>query len=168
MRFGVATAIERTTPAELRSLWQRLEQAGYDTLAVWDHFEALRRDGGCLEAVAMHAALAMSTTRVRCGCLVYAAAYRPAAVLAHVAATIDLLSDGRAFIGLGAGWYKPEHVARGLPFDDPATRSDRLEEVTDAVSRLLHSRAPVTMAGHHVELLDAIVEPRPAQAHVPV
>lgn len=168
MRFGVATAIERTTPDELRPLWARLEEVGYDTLTVWDHFEALRADGGCLEAVAMHAALAMSTTTARCGCLVYSVAYRTAPVLAHVAATLDLLSGGRAFLGLGAGWYEQEQVARGYPVEDAGTRSDRLEEATTAITRLLHDDAPVSVDGDHVVLRDATVEPRPVQSRLPV
>lgn len=116
----------------------------------------------------MHAALAMSTSRVRCGCLVYSVTYRPAPVLAHAAATIDLLSGGRAFLGLGAGWYEPEHVARGLPFDDPATRSDRLEEAAGAVTRLLHGASPVSTTGRHVVLHEATVEPPPLQDRLPV
>lgn len=168
MRFGVATAIERTTPDELRDLWARLEAAGYDTLAVWDHFDALRDDGGCLDAVAMHAALAVATSTVRCACLVYSVAYRSVAVLAHAAATVDLLSAGRALVGLGAGWYAPEHEAWGVPFDDPATRSDRLAETTTALRRLLHDTAPVTVTGDHVRLQDAVLAPRPVQASLPV
>jgi hypothetical protein len=127
-KFGVHAGLQNTTVDELRSIWQRSEEAGFDWVSVWDHFYAADGQGyECHEAIAMHAALACSTSRVRCGCLVYCAGYRHPGVLAKAIATIDHLSGGRADIGLGAGWAQLEYAAFGIPFPGagPPTRPAR-------------------------------------------
>src|SRR5918998_2894773 len=106
--LGVHTGLQNTTVEELRALWRRIEELGFEWISVWDHFYAADLTGPhSLEAVAAHAALALSTERVRCGTLVYCAAYRHPAVLANAAVTIDHLSGGRAELGIGAGWARP-------------------------------------------------------------
>ncbi|HQF96551.1 MAG TPA: LLM class flavin-dependent oxidoreductase, partial [Microthrixaceae bacterium] len=98
--FGVHTGPSNTTTAELISLWRRIEDGPFDWISIWDHFYGA--DGTSpdnLEAVAMHTALAMTTTRVTCGSLVYCAGYRHPAVLANAMATIDHLSGGRCAFG---------------------------------------------------------------------
>ena len=100
--WGVHTGLQNTTVAELQDLWRRIEDHGFDWISIWDHFYAADLAGThCLEAVAAHTALAMSTERVRVGALVYCAGYRHPAVLANAIATIDHFSGGRADIGLG-------------------------------------------------------------------
>src|SRR4249919_4405003 len=114
--FGVHTGLQNTTIAELQSLWLRIEDLGFDWISIWDHFYAADGTGNphCLEAVASHAALAATTSRVRCGSLVYSVGYRHPAVLANAMATIDQLSGGRAELGLGAGWSQIEYDAYGI------------------------------------------------------
>ena len=108
--FGVHIGVQNTTVAELTELWRRAEDLGFDSVTVWDHFYSSDLSSfECHEAVSIHAALACSTSRVRCGCLVYSAGYRHPGVLAKAAATIDHLSGGRAEIGLGAGWAEAEY-----------------------------------------------------------
>ena len=116
--YGVHTGLQNTTVDELRSLWRRIEALGYGWISVWDHFYAATLGEGaqCLEAVAMHAALALETSKVRCGCLVYSVGYRHPAVLANAITAIDHLSGGRADIGIGAGWSQVEYDAYGIPF----------------------------------------------------
>src|ERR1041385_1240410 len=133
--FGVHTGLQNTTPAELVELWQRIEANGYGWISIWDHFYAatLGEGADCLEAVSMHAALACSTTRVTCGSLVYSVGYRHPAVLAKAVTSIDHLSNGRAAIGLGAGWSQIEYDAYGIPFPATKVRMDQLEEAAACV-----------------------------------
>jgi F420-dependent oxidoreductase-like protein len=166
--FGVHTGVQNTTVAELADLWRRAEDLGFDSITVWDHFYSSDlRTYECHEAVSLHAALACSTSRVRCGCLVYSAGYRHPGVLAKAAATIDHLSGGRAEIGLGAGWAEAEYRAFGIPFPPIGERLDLLDEATAAVRALLHD-GEASCDGTHVTLRDARCEPRPVQARLPV
>jgi alkanesulfonate monooxygenase SsuD/methylene tetrahydromethanopterin reductase-like flavin-dependent oxidoreductase (luciferase family) len=136
----------------LRDLWQAADNLGYGWISVWDHFVPVLGDGDNHEAVTMHAALALSTRQARVGCLVYNTGYRSAAVLAKAASTLDHLSDGRAVIGLGAGYLQREYEQFGIPFGTPAQRSDLLASSTHDVRRLL----------------DSVVQPRPLQRKLPL
>ena len=111
-RFGVHTGLQHTTAGELRLLWKRIEALGFDWISIWDHFYGATGsadDAACLEAVAMHTALACETERVQCGALVYSIGYRHPAVLAKAITAIDLISGGRAAMGIGAGWAEIEY-----------------------------------------------------------
>jgi F420-dependent oxidoreductase-like protein len=166
--FGVHTGLQNTTVDELRSLWHRIEEGPFDWISIWDHFYSADFKGAhCLEAVSAHAALACETSRVRVGSLVYCAAYRHPAVLANAIATIDHLSDGRADIGLGAGWAYNEFAAYGIPFPGAGERLDILEESVQCVRGLL--RDDVTnFEGQHFQLTDARCEPKPVQDELPI
>ena len=138
--FGVHTGLQNTTTGELKRLWRRIEELGFDWISIWDHFYAADMTGfHCHEAVAAHAALACTTERVRVGSLVYCAAYRHPAVLANAIATIDHLSDGRADVGIGAGWSQAEYEAYGIPFPPVKDRMDMLEEAAECVRGLLRN-----------------------------
>jgi alkanesulfonate monooxygenase SsuD/methylene tetrahydromethanopterin reductase-like flavin-dependent oxidoreductase (luciferase family) len=166
--FGVHTGVQNTTVAELRDLWARAEELGFDTVAVWDHlYSSDLSTYECHEAVAIHAALACATSRVRCGCLVYCAGYRHPGILAKAATTIDHLSGGRAEIGLGAGWAEAEYRDYGIEFPPLGRRLDLLDECAGAVRSLLRSEA-TTIEGDHVRLDGARNEPRPVQEALPV
>jgi F420-dependent oxidoreductase-like protein len=168
--FGVHVGLQHTTADELRGVWQRIEQLGFGWISVWDHFYGATGrpdDAACLEAVAMHAALACSTTKVRCGSLVYSIGYRHPAVLAKAITAIDQLSGGRADMGIGAGWAKVEYDAYGIPFPGAKTRLDQLEEGIQCLRGLLHSDV-TTFEGDHFTLTEARNEPRPVQARLPI
>lgn len=169
VRFGVHTGLQNTSTSELRSLWPALEEMGFEWISIWDHFYAADLTGGanCLEAVAAHTALALSTERVRCGSLVYSIGYRHPAVLANAAATIDHLSDGRVTLGLGAGWCEPEYRAYGIEFPPAGVRLRQLEEGVQCVKRLLREDA-VDFEGEFFTLDDARCDPKPVQASLPV
>jgi alkanesulfonate monooxygenase SsuD/methylene tetrahydromethanopterin reductase-like flavin-dependent oxidoreductase (luciferase family) len=118
--FGVHTGLQNTSIDELRTAWRRIEALGFDRISIWDHLYGATGkadDTKCLEAVTMHAALAIETSRVHCGSLVYSVGFRHPAVLAKAATAIDQLSGGRAAIGLGAGWAEVESVAVERGFD---------------------------------------------------
>ncbi|HZQ85250.1 MAG TPA: TIGR03560 family F420-dependent LLM class oxidoreductase [Acidimicrobiales bacterium] len=167
--FGVHTGLQNTTIGELRDLWRRIEDAGFGWISIWDHFYAADMTGGpvCHEAVAAHAALACATSRVRVGSLVYCVGYRHPAVLANALCTIDHLSNGRADLGLGAGWSQLEYDAYGIPFPSAKVRLDMLEEAAECIRGLLRDES-TTFKGEHFNLTDARCEPKPVQADLPI
>ena len=169
-RFGVHTGLQHTSTDELRSLWRRIEELGFDWISIWDHFYGATGqpdDAACLEAVAMHAALACETERVQVGSLVYSIGYRHPAVLAKAITAIDLLSNGRANMGIGAGWAEVEYEAYGIDFPTVGTRMDQLEEGIQVLRGLLHHDV-TDFDGEWFQLRGARNEPRPAQAKLPI
>jgi probable F420-dependent oxidoreductase len=138
------------------------EVAGFDSIWVGDHL-LYRNDGrperGPWDAWGLLAGLAAVTERVRLGPLVACTAFRPPAVLAKMAATVDEVSGGRLVLGLGAGWNRAEFDAFGLPFDH---RASRFEEAFEIVRRLLAGER-VTLAGKHWRVNDAVLLPTPAR-----
>jgi F420-dependent oxidoreductase-like protein len=169
MRFGVHAGLQNTTTGELGDLWRQIEDRGFDWISVWDHFYAADATGGavCLEAVATHAALALTTERVRCGSLVYSVGYRHPAVLANAIATIDQLSGGRVTLGLGAGWHQGEYDAYGIPYPSPGVRLRQLDESIQCIRGLLTEES-TTFAGEFFTLTDARCEPKPVQSRLPI
>ena len=168
--FGVHIGLQDIAVAELQAAWRRVEDLGFGWISVWDHFYAATGkpdEATCLEAVAMHAALACATSKVRVGCLVYSVGYRHPAVLAKAITTIDLLSGGRADIGLGAGWAEVEYRAYGIDYPAAKVRLDQLDEAAACVRGLLHDDV-TSFDGEYFHLVEARNEPRPAQAKVPV
>ena len=178
-RIGVHTGLEHTTTGELLELWRWAEGAGFDWISVWDHLLSSQTTSpdstrlvppvdGCLEAVSAHTAVALVTSRVRCGNLVYCAGYRNVAVLAQAMATIDHLSGGRCEAGLGAGWAKAEYDAFGIPFPGAGARLDLLDETAQALRALLAGDGPVSLEGRHVTLREARCRPAPVQDRLPL
>lgn len=168
--FGVHTGLQHTTTQELRGLWRHIEALGYDWISIWDHFygaTGLPDDAACFEAVALHAALACETKRVRVGSLVYSIGYRHPTVLAKMITAIDHLSGGRADLGLGAGWAKVEYDAYGMEFPPVGTRMDQLEEAIQIVQGLLHHDV-TTLQGRFWSVTEARNEPRPVQTRLPI
>ena len=168
--FGVHVGLQHTTAHELRGVWRQIEDLGFGWISVWDHFYGATGkpdDAACLEAVAMHAALACTTSKVRVGSLVYSVGYRHPAVLAKAITAIDQLSGGRADMGIGAGWAQVEYDAYGIPFPDAKTRLDQLEEGIQCLRGLLHDDV-TDFAGQHFTLTEARNEPRPVQAKLPI
>ena len=168
--FGVHVGLQRTSASELRTVWQRIEQLGFGWISVWDHFYGATGkpdDTDCLEAVAMHAALACSTSKVRCGSLVYSVGYRHPAVLAKAITAIDQLSGGRAEMGIGAGWATLEYQAFGIPFPEAPVRLDQLEEGIQCLRGLLHDEV-TDFSGKWFNLTAARNDPRPVQSKIPI
>jgi F420-dependent oxidoreductase-like protein len=169
VRFGVHTGLQHTNTDELRELWSRIETLGFDWISIWDHFYAADATGDphCLEAITSHTALAMSTSRVTCGSLVYSAGYRHPAVLANAIATMDQLAGGRIVLGLGGGWLENEYNAYGMHYGSPGERLRMLAEYIQCVRGLL-TQDRTTFAGEFFTLTDAQCEPKPAQARLPI
>ena len=145
------------------------ESLGYDHLWVYDHVETVprREPTHVFEAWTVMAALAEITTTARLGQLVTCASYRGAGMLAKQAACVDVMSGGRVIFGIGAGWYHEEYAAYGWPFLSGGSRLKAMDETITAV-RQLWTDERVTFNGEHVQLADALCDPKPLQSLPPV
>lgn len=164
-RFGVI-AEQFSTAQAWRELLTRTEALGYDTLLIRDHFveEPFGHQFGPLAALAYAAGI---TSTLRLGTLVIDNDYRHPAVLAKEVATIDVLSDGRFELGIGAGWLTEEYSRSGIDFDSAGIRISRLSEAL-SILRGLISGEPVSFHGSHYTL-DALPSFPPAvQRPVPL
>ena len=163
--FRFSTSMPRLTPdiAEWRSQLRRIEDLGYWSVAVSDHFTR----GWMMEPVAAMAAAAEATSTLRLLPLVLANDYRHPVLLHKSLATIDVLSGGRVEVGLGAGWMGSEYDAAGLAFDPPGVRVERLAEAVDVISGLFGAR-PVTYRGKHYRITELDGLPKPVQAPRPL
>lgn len=149
------------------------ERIGFDSVWISDHlafdYERYGRDPGmigCLEAMTTLAVLASVTDRVRIGTLVICNEFRHPLVLAKEAVTVDLASNGRLDLGLGAGWYEREFVQSGIDFPRPAVRLARLAEAIE-ILKLAFTGEPVRFEGKHY-LVDGLAAlPRPIQSPRP-
>lgn len=135
----------------------------------FDHFYPIFSDstGPCLEGWITTTALAQATSRLRFGLLVSANVYRHPAVLANMAATLDVLSEGRLELGLGAGWNVEECDAYGIHLPPWAARFDMLDEACEVLHLLLGPSAEVSFDGKHYRLINARCEPKPVQSPRP-
>jgi F420-dependent oxidoreductase-like protein len=169
VKFGVVTGQHQLTLPQLVEQWQRAEALGFDSIWLFDHFHALYGDpdGPCHEASTLFAALALSTSRVEIGVLVYGNTHRHPAILAKEVATVDHLAGGRAILGIGAGWNEREHAAYGIPFPSAGERVERLDEALDIISRLFTERR-TTYEGRYYQLKDAPFNPKPLRAKLPI
>jgi F420-dependent oxidoreductase-like protein len=166
MRFGIHAGPQDCSLGDLRRLWRIADERGFHWCSVWDHLYSVSdlNDPAkpAFEGVATMAALASETRRVRVGCLVFCVCYRSVGLLAKAAVTIDHVSDGRCELGIGAGWNELEARAFGVPFPPIKDRLDLLEEAAVVLRRLFDGER-VTFDGRHVQLADALCEPRPLQ-----
>ncbi len=170
MRFGAAFWIQRTDWPSLRDACLAAERAGFDSIWLDDHLLADEGDwhDAKLEGWTSLAALAPLTSSARLGLLVAANTFRNPGLTAKLATTVDHLSNGRLILGIGAGWFGREHDAFGLDFGSGfGERLDRLEESVDLIERLLAGER-VTHEGRFYRMVDALCEPRPVQARIPI
>ncbi len=171
MRFAIKTRPQHTTWAELRDVWVAADEFEiFESAWNWDHFYPLSGDltGPNLEAWTVLAAIGQATRRIRIGCQVTGMIYRHPAVLANMAATVDVISGGRLELGLGAGWNQYECDAYGIELPPLKDRFDRFDEGVEAIIGLL-SQPTTTFNGNHITLTDARCEPKPVQRpHPPI
>jgi len=153
----------QTSPGVLE-LWQHLEATGWDTACVSDHFmpNTREREGAVLEAWSTLSALAAVVPRMRIGTIVLGNTYRHPAVVAKMAAQVDIISGGRLLFGIGAAWQRNEHEAYGIPFYTMRERLERLDEAC-TVFRLLWTERRSNFDGRYYQLADAPLDPKPVQ-----
>lgn len=159
-RFSVQAAMA-SSRQEWVDLARRAEDAGYDMLVTADHL------GGPLAPLVALGVAAEATRQLRVGTMVLNNDFHHPVLLARDLGSLDVLSDGRVELGLGAGHARPEYQSAGIPFDPPARRVERLAESAQLLRRLL---AGETVSHHSVDyrLEDARCDPRPAQSHLPM
>jgi len=170
IRFGAQTAPQHTSWRELREAWKVIDECGYDSAWVFDHFYPIFSDpsGPCLEGWISLAALAAETASVQVGVLVTGNTYRHPAVLAKMGATLDHTSNGRLILGLGAAWFEPEHAAYGIPFYSVGERIARLDEAAEMI-KMLWTQRRSDFEGRYYRLQNALCEPKPVQKpHPPI
>jgi probable F420-dependent oxidoreductase len=159
-RFGVQVSKE-TSAKGWAELARRTEAAGYEVLTMPDHFTDQ------LAPVPALMAAASATTTLRVGALVFDNDYKHPVVLAKELATIDLLSDGRLDIGLGAGWMISDYEEAGMPYDSPKVRIDRFIEGV-AVIRGAMAEGSFSFSGDHYTITNYNGQPKPVQARPPL
>lgn len=159
-RFGVqvnATGSLR----EWTDLARRVEATGYSTLTMPDHFSDQLAPVPALQCAAD------ATTSLRLGALVYDNDYKHPVVLAKELATMDVLSDGRVEIGLGAGWMVSDYEQSGIPYDPPGVRVSRFIEGLAVIKGAL-GPTPFSFEGEHYTITDYDGHPKPVQSPPPV
>ncbi len=171
VRFGIQTPQQNSNAwPDVLSVWQEVEQLGFDTAWVFDHFLPIFSDptGPCMEGWTSLAALAMATSQIRLGVMVSGNTYRNPGVLAKIATTVDIISRGRLILGMGGGWFAREHAAFGIPFPGIGERLGRLEESLTVIKQLW-SQDTTSYTGRYYQLDDAPFLPKPIQQpHPPI
>jgi F420-dependent oxidoreductase-like protein len=157
-------------PGMLAGLGAAAEEAGVDNLSLMDHYLQMQMLGGdhdpMLEGYTTLGFLAAHTSTVELQLLMTGVTYRHPGLLAKIMATLDVLSGGRAALGLGAAWYEREHLAYGVPFPALKERFERLDETLQIV-RQMWSDDDGSFAGRHYSLAETICAPQPLH-RVPV
>jgi F420-dependent oxidoreductase-like protein len=145
---------------------QAAERSGFESVWVMDHFWQLPPLGGpdapILEGYTLLGALAARTDRVRLGTLVTGVTYRNPALVAKIVTTLDVISHGRAILGIGAAWYEPEHDGLGFAYPSDRERLDRLEEAVQICRAMLRAERP-TFDGRYYSVREARNVPAPVQ-----
>jgi F420-dependent oxidoreductase-like protein len=140
------------------------EESGFDTVMVMDHFYQLPLLGPpeheMFEAYTLLGAIAARTRTAKLGTLVTGVTYRNPAILAKIVTTLDVISKGRAFLGIGAAWFEQEHEALGVDFPPVKERFERLEEALHICRAMFRGERP-TFDGKHYRTKDAINSPAP-------
>lgn len=156
--------------AWLGGMARAADTAGFDGIALMDHLIQIPQVGRAWDPIpepwVTLGVLAGLNSRLRLGTLVSPVTFRPAGITAKAVATLDALSGGRAFLGIGAGWWAREHAAFGLPFPSTRERFDALESTIETI-RALWSPGTKEYAGEHVTLPETTCYPRPT-SDVPI
>jgi len=160
---------EREMGARLTDAGRRAEAAGFDAIWIWDHFVQLRKwEDPHPESWMALAHLAGVTKRIMLGTHVTGVTYRAPAILVKQATTLDVLSGGRAYLGIGAAWNEREHAAFGVPFPPLRERFELLEETLQIALRAWGGETG-PFDGRYIHLTEQIDSPRPVQRpHPPI
>jgi F420-dependent oxidoreductase-like protein len=147
------------------------EDAGFDSIFVMDHLHQIPGVGPpenrMLEGNTVLAALAARTTRANLGLMVAGVTYRNPALLAKITTTIDVLSGGRAILGIGGAWYEEEHRAYGFDFPPVAERLARLGEALQ-IARAMFTQEQATFEGRYYRVEGVMNNPRPIRGDIPI
>ncbi|WP_409179943.1 LLM class flavin-dependent oxidoreductase [Amycolatopsis sp. VS8301801F10] len=171
-RFGIMTAPMHTSYASLRQVWHEADAIpAIEHAWLFDHLLPIagEQDGPIFEGWTLLSALAAQTDRLRLGLLVTSNRFRPPAMLAKIAATVDIVSGGRLDFGLGVGsrpshpLARREYEAHGLPFLETTDAVGRFAEACTVIRKVWTEDQPFDFAGEHVQLTGAFGNPKPVQ-----
>jgi len=167
--FSYGTGVEKLFPTVIAQA-REAESAGFDSVFVMDHFYQLPALGSpdqpMLEAYTALGALATATERVQLGTLVTGNTYRNPTLLAKAITTLDVVSAGRAILGMGAGWFELEHDQLGFEFGTFTDRFNRLNEALEIILPMIKGERP-TFSGKWYRAKEAMANPR-YRDHIPL
>lgn len=172
LSFGIATAPQQVEYADVVRVWREADGVvEIEHAWLFDHLLPIAGDrlGPIFEGWTLLSALAAQTARLRVGLLVTSNRFRPPAVLAKIATTVDIVSGGRLDFGIGAGsrpslsWARGEYDAHGLPYAGFGDSVDALAEACTVIKKLWTETEPFNFDGHHVRLVGAFGNPKPVQ-----
>ncbi|WP_273736115.1 LLM class F420-dependent oxidoreductase [Mycolicibacterium septicum] len=167
--FSYGTGVAELFPTVIAQA-QEAEAAGFDSVFVMDHFYQLPQigtpDQPMLEAYTALGALATATERVQLGTLVTGNTYRNPTLLAKAITTLDVVSAGRAILGIGTGWFELEHDQLGYEFGTFTERFDKLGEALQIILPMLAGERP-TFSGKYYRTVEAMANPR-FREHIPL
>src|SRR5918992_1125106 len=147
------------------------EESGFSTVTVMDHLHQIPgvgpRTNFMLEGNTILAGLAAHTSRASLGLLVGGVTYRNPALMAKITTTLDVISRGRAVLGLGAAWFEEEHDAYGIAFPPLRERFERLEDAL-RIARAMFTQQESSVAGRHYRTENALNSPQPLRGHIPI
>jgi len=167
--FSYGTGVEELFPTVIAQA-QEADAAGFDSVFVMDHFYQLpglgTPDQPMLEAYTALGGLATATKNVQLGTLVTGNTYRNPTLLAKAVTTLDVVSQGRAILGIGTGWFELEHEQLGFEFGTFTDRFNRLDEALQIILPMLRGERP-TFSGKYYRAKDAMANPR-FRDHIPL
>jgi F420-dependent oxidoreductase-like protein len=170
-RFTYAGVPDRQLFDRVAAMATAAEESGFDSVWVMDHFYQIAgvgpRTEPMLEAYTLLGALAARTDRVGLGTMVTGVTYRNPALLAKMLTTLDVVSSGRAILGIGAAWNDDEHRGYGFPFPPVKERMDRLEEALQICRAMFTQEAP-SFQGRYYSIDGALNYPRPIRGDIPI
>jgi len=155
----------------LKNLVSKAENSGFDSFWVMDHFHQIqfvgRPEDPMLEGWTVLSMLAGITTKIKLGTLVTGIIYRYPSVLAKIASTLDVLSKGRLFMGLGAAWNEQESLAYGINFPSNQERLLRLDETIQIIRKMWTEEPCASFNGKYFQIINAYCNPKPIQKPSP-
>ncbi len=170
LSFGIKTSPQNVTYEEMLRVWLEADAIPVIEHAwLFDHFMPIGGaaiNGPILEGWTLLAAYAALTKRLRIGLMVTGNTYRHPAVLAKIAATVDVISHGRLDFGIGAGWNETEHASFGIPLYQPGERIRRMGEACELIRRMWTEATP-NFEGKYYQIKDAYCEPKPVHKPYP-
>jgi F420-dependent oxidoreductase-like protein len=170
-RYAIKTPNHQTTWENMAEIWQEADQIElFESAWNWDHLYPLRSDphGTSLDGWVTLSALARETSRIRIGSMVNGMHFRHPSLTAKMAVTLDLISGGRSYLGLGAGWFEQEAEAHGIDLGTMQERFDRFEEGIEVIVSLL-TNEETDFSGEYYHLKGALSEPKATQEpHPPI
>lgn len=169
IEFGVMLRQQKIDFSDIRETAELCDELGYHSVWFYDHILGMGGlDLDIYEAWTLMSALSTTTSNIRLGTMVLCNSFRPPALLAKMASTLDVISNGRLEFAIGAGWFEPEYRAYGYEFPDAVTRIEQLAEAVRIIRAMWTEEKP-SFNGRHYRVEDAYCNPKPAQKpHPPI